>query len=185
MKRLLAVVLMLLMLCAASASAESQYILPEGWYYDYYDSKQHIVAPSKYFGNNVYDSIWDEDCRTHLQMYHWGYGDDEWLKTMEISPNNTTPRYVLPEGWSYNSKGQIISEHGKVYDSIWDNECMFELQCIDWGYGDIDYMEKYLRLDGSTAELGDSSVSMALLIGAAAMALAGAAYARRKASHAA
>lgn len=109
------------------------------------------------------------------------------------------PQYILPEGWYYNDAGQIIApkvayynvETGEIshysadaYDSIWDDECMRRLQVINWGYGDVDYMEKYLRIDGDTPELGDSSMSTALLIGAAALSLAGTAYARRKARYA-
>lgn len=106
------------------------------------------------------------------------------LLTCAISASAES-RYILPDGWYYNSSSQIVSPSGDVYNSIWDQECMRKLQLIDWGYGDVDYMEKHLRIGGDTAELGDSDMSLALLSGIAGASLIGIVYAGKKVRNAA
>ena len=71
--------LLLFLIYDFSAFAEPHYILPDGWYYN---ADDQIVAPN----GDTYDSIWDDECLTRLQMYDWGYGDVGGMKTIEI-PN--------------------------------------------------------------------------------------------------
>ena len=95
-------------------------------------------------------------------------------------------RYVLPDWLHYNEAGQIVTNSGKVYDSIWDDDLMFVLSW-DTRYGDREYMDKYMRADefGNPIRMGDGSADILLLCGAAVVAVSGAVFARRKAKHAA
>ena len=96
------------------------------------------------------------------------------------------PRYKLPDGWSYNDAGQIVNLRGKTYDSVWEHDCLWQLNFIHWGWGDREWMKtQEIPGTGTTAELGDNSSSVALLAGAGALALVGAAIAHKKAKNAA
>ena len=93
------------------------------------------------------------------------------------------PRYKLPDGWSYNDDGQIVSPQGETYNSVWEFDCLWQLNFIHWGWGDKEWMKT--QEIGATAGLVDNSSCVALLVGAGALALVGAAFAHKKATNAA
>lgn len=78
--------LVLLLLCAVTAIAESCYVLPTGWHYN---SEGQIVAPEEWYSNTTgeivgypertYSSIWEDECIRRLKSYDRGYGNVEYM----------------------------------------------------------------------------------------------------------